>query len=429
MLFRALCLNWLYVPFQWVLLRDQGLSATELLGLNTVFCIAAVAFEVPTGVMADWWGRRTLFVVGCLVSLWASLGFALAFASATADLGLLAGANVLAALSMCCISGADSAYLFELFQWSDREQLYRCAEAWTSALRWVVAALAAGGASLAVAGGLPWASLYGLTGVVAVVAALIALTLTEPWRTSQSITSTAAGGPHRELVRRLHPGAAVRKSLQVLITVTQRRELWALALFSATFFPALRLGLFVDAPFLLHLGLRPDHLGWVYGTKDVVAAVAAAGTAAALARWGEHRLLLFLAVAVAVALIMMAFMGPLAWVWVAVPTAAFGLFSPVVRTYINRRVDSHDERAALLSTEGMARRLGFAALSPLVGLAIDLWSLTTALVLTAAWTGTSLLVAWLWLRPPGGPTPAAPTKGKKQSSTATALPPGQLQPR
>jgi hypothetical protein len=55
---------------------------------------------------------------------------------------------------------------------------------------------------------------------------------------------------------------------------------------------------------------------------------------------------------------------------------------------------THD-RATVLSTEGMARRFGFALFSPLVGATIDLWSLSTALAASAAWAAFCLVLVFL----------------------------------
>lgn len=55
--------------------------------------------------------------------------------------------------------------------------------------------------------------------------------------------------------------------------------------------------------------------------------------------------------------------------------SAFGLFSPLMRTLLNRLIPNGQDRATLLSFEGMARRLLFAAASPLFGRAAEASSL------------------------------------------------------
>ena len=47
-------------------LLDAGLSNTEAFAANAFFTAGMVLFEVPTGVIADGWGRRTSFLLGTI---------------------------------------------------------------------------------------------------------------------------------------------------------------------------------------------------------------------------------------------------------------------------------------------------------------------------------------------------------------------------
>ncbi len=386
--FRALGLTWLYVPFQWFYLREHGISATGLMGLNTVFCVAAVLLEVPTGALADRLGRRAVLAAGALSSGLSCLLF-IAFPSSLAWLAL---ANGLAALAMTCISGADSAYLFDFLAWHGQESRYQRAEAFSSAVK--LAATAAGGLAgwLMVAAGYDLIRLYLSTAALTSGAALLALTLPEPWLATPAARLRAERESPLLSWRALAEMAG--HGLRALALVWSRRELLALLGLSAMLFPVLRVGLFLDQPFVEHLGFGLASLGLVYAAKDLVAAGAAAAVALLLARLGEHRLLIALSLAAAAALGGMALAhSPLAVVLVLMPTLAFGVYSPLVRICVNRRLDGFRDRATVLSTEGMARRLGFAVFSPFIGVAMDVWSLESALMVAAGWAGVAALLA------------------------------------
>src|SRR4029078_859198 len=45
---------------------DAGLSNLEAFAANAFFTAGMVAFEVPTGVVADIWGRRVSYLLGTL---------------------------------------------------------------------------------------------------------------------------------------------------------------------------------------------------------------------------------------------------------------------------------------------------------------------------------------------------------------------------
>src|SRR5919204_643171 len=62
--------NTLAASFIWgintLFLLDAGLSSTAAFTANALFTAGMVVFEVPTGVVADTWGRRASFLLGAL---------------------------------------------------------------------------------------------------------------------------------------------------------------------------------------------------------------------------------------------------------------------------------------------------------------------------------------------------------------------------
>jgi predicted MFS family arabinose efflux permease len=390
-LFRGLGLTWLYVPFQWFYLRSHGLSATELMTLNTVFCVAAVLLEVPTGALADRLGRRPVLTAGALVSALSCL----VFVACPSSFGWLALANGLAALSMTCISGADSAFLFDFLGWGGRGETYQRAETLSSAIKLGTTAVGGLAGWALVAREHDLSMLYTITALLGCAAALLALSLPEPWRkdrqqrrsgrrASERLSATAPRSALRDLV-----GHGARASA----LVWNRRDLLWLMVLSAALFPVLRVGIFLDQPFVELLGYSTSSLGLVFAAKDLVAAVAAGLTAVLLARLGEPRLLTVLPLVTLVALVGMMFAdAPAGVALVLLPTFAFGVYTPLVRIFVNGRLEGCRDRATVLSTEGMARRFGFAIFSPLVGAAVDAWSLSSALALSGAWAGIALVL-------------------------------------
>ena len=47
-----------------IFLLDAGLSNLEAFTANAFFTVGMVLFEVPTGIVADMWGRRASFLLG-----------------------------------------------------------------------------------------------------------------------------------------------------------------------------------------------------------------------------------------------------------------------------------------------------------------------------------------------------------------------------
>lgn len=96
----------LAVPFFLVRL---GFSYTQMFLLECFFGAAMFVFEIPTGVVADRFGRKASLVLG---SLFFGGGFA-AFAL-TRSFVALAVAEVVCAIGMTLFSGADSALVYEV---------------------------------------------------------------------------------------------------------------------------------------------------------------------------------------------------------------------------------------------------------------------------------------------------------------------------
>jgi MFS family permease len=70
-------LSTLAASFIWgintLFLLDAGLSNVEAFAANALFTAGQVLFELPTGVVADTWGRRTSYLLGTATLLVSTL--------------------------------------------------------------------------------------------------------------------------------------------------------------------------------------------------------------------------------------------------------------------------------------------------------------------------------------------------------------------
>ncbi|MBI1815542.1 MAG: MFS transporter [Deltaproteobacteria bacterium] len=108
------------IPIITIFWKDQiGMSLTDIMLLQTMFSIAAVLFEFPSGYAADRLGRRTSLLIGAV--LWIA-GWLL-YAMGTSFIGMIAAEVVLGG-GIAFASGADSALLFTALQQSDRTGEY-----------------------------------------------------------------------------------------------------------------------------------------------------------------------------------------------------------------------------------------------------------------------------------------------------------------
>src|SRR5215212_318879 len=109
----TLC-NTLAASFIWgintLFLLDAGLSATAAFAANALFTAGMVLFEVPTGVVADTWGRRASYLLGSVTLAVSTALYWLAW-QMQAPFWAWALASALLGLGFTFFSGATEAWL------------------------------------------------------------------------------------------------------------------------------------------------------------------------------------------------------------------------------------------------------------------------------------------------------------------------------
>ena len=104
---QALVMFILWVPIWVVFLQRKGLSLTQIGILESIAWILTAALEVPTGLIADRWGRKASIAIGTLLY---SVAMFLILTPALTPSFILG--YVLWNSSMAFVSGADSALLY-----------------------------------------------------------------------------------------------------------------------------------------------------------------------------------------------------------------------------------------------------------------------------------------------------------------------------
>ncbi len=99
-------------------LLDAGLSNLEAFAANAFFTAGMVIFEVPTGVVADTWGRRTSYLLGTITLAISTLLYFLMW-QLQAPFWLWAVASVLIGLGFTFFSGAVEAWLVDALHFAE----------------------------------------------------------------------------------------------------------------------------------------------------------------------------------------------------------------------------------------------------------------------------------------------------------------------
>lgn len=100
--------------------QAHGLSIRDIFVLQVIFSVAIVAMEIPTGYLADVFGRKNSIVAG---TAFAALGFFIYYLAG--GFGGFVVAEIMLALSLSFISGANAALMYETLKRYGQESAFK----------------------------------------------------------------------------------------------------------------------------------------------------------------------------------------------------------------------------------------------------------------------------------------------------------------
>ncbi|MBN2362381.1 MAG: MFS transporter [Deltaproteobacteria bacterium] len=327
-----------------------GLNFTKIMLLQSWFSVAMFLFEVPTGVVADRWGRKVSCALGALTT-----GIAALVYSSLPHFGLFFVAETLWALGATLLSGADQALLYDSLKADGREgESKQVLARKQSALLVALIVASPIGSAIAAVLGLRYAVMLML--VPQLVAVGIALSMREPPLVRQ-----------QESKRYF---AIMREGLQLFATSRPLRRLTIDLVLGG--FPAFMI-IWTHQQRMRELGVC---IVW-FGLVQTLLAVAQIAVLNLLKRFerlagSSRRYLVLSALLPALCYLAAALTDslPLSLVlWTAV--AGVGMTrATLIENYMHKHIDSA-HRATAMSTASMCNRVVMAAVMPLIGLLVD----------------------------------------------------------
>jgi MFS family permease len=365
----------LWLPI-WVLYLQEtrGLSLTQVTILEAPFWLVIVLSEVPTGAVADRWGRKVSLLLGCLLYSVGIFVFGIA-----ESFPLLMISYLIWAVSMTLSSGADTALAYESLAAIGREGEFRKVIGRAQAC-----AITAGLVGLLL--GAPLAAATSLTvpiftgAGIGLLAALVVLTLREPPRHEEDTQL-----PYLRIIgdaARFTLGHPSLRAMMALLAVTM------VAFMSSIIFVQ---------PFLVEYDVPVADFGLITAPLRVFAIAGALLAYRFVARLGEQTVVYTLAAGAVAALLVLGLVPSLTAVSMfAVLGFCNATFEPIARDFINRH-SPQPLRATLGSMAQMASSLPLMLVLPLTGLLADRASIQTMFLVFGVATGvltTAALVAW-----------------------------------
>ena len=361
----------------WVvyLVETRGLTIGQVLLFDSVFFASSLLSEVPTGVVADRYGRRISMLSGSLLISSGFIVFALA-----GSLPVLLSAYVLFGIGSALMSGADDAYLFDALRAVGRVREFPAVAGRLNGLMTLaIAGFTIVGGLMATVTPLSWPIVA--SGALSLAAASLAWRLEEPPR---------------------EPGSAADSFFATGLSATRRvlavpSLRWAATL-GALPWVAGFVAFTVWQPVLIGYEVPVAAFGWVAAGMMLVAATGGWSADWFSRRLGMSGVLLLLPIIGAIALL--GGSGGMLWVVPLFGLAPFAqnALHPVTTVYISRRVPD-SERATALSFQQFGGQ--FATIFVMLALSF----LVSRIALGYALGGTSALllavavIAWLlWRR-------------------------------
>ena len=353
----------------WVIYMTErrGLTLAQAALVDTTFWVAAALGEVPTGIVADRWGRKTSLVIGTAMISLAILGWALA-----PTLPLIILAYLTMGLGMTFLSGAEEALFYESVQLAGRSDDYTRLIGRAGAI--FPGAMALGSVSGGFLATIDLIAPYIVS--TAVLATLFGVTLTY----TETLTEAKAdGAPHKSF------GAILRESATLLRTrPTLRYPILYIALVPLTSYMVE--GIFLQ-PQALAVGVPLAGLGLVVMAMQLTGMFGSAMSSQVRERVGENRILYAAPVVIILVLIALALLQiwP-ALVLVAVISFSTAVLRPIVMSRIQNQVND-DVRATVISMQSLTFTLIAAIAQPTLGYVADQAGLPAAYVALAVAMG------------------------------------------
>jgi MFS family permease len=370
--------NTLAASFIWgintLFLLDAGLSNLEAFAANAFFTAGMVLFEVPTGVVADTWGRRTSYLLGTITLAGSTFLYYLLWVAA-APFWTWAVVSILLGLGYTFFSGAVEAWLVDALRFAGYEGglesvLGRGQMVWGVAM--LVGSVAGGVIAQATSLGVPFLLRVAVLAAMFVVAWLLMHDLGFRPETRRGPVE----GTRRVLSASIEHGLGNPPVRWMMLAAPFT---YGVGIYT---FYALQ-------PFLLELYGDPK----AYGVAGVAAAIVAGsqilgGYAAPRIRGLFRNRTTALIIGTVGGALMLALVGLTRSFWAAlVLLVIWSLVSaaelPIRQAYLNDMIPSQ-QRATVLSFDSLMGNSGGVVVQPALGKAADVWSYATSLVLGAA---------------------------------------------
>ncbi|MFB6100750.1 MAG: MFS transporter [Candidatus Nanohalobium sp.] len=346
----------LFTPVIVLFFKENGLSMTEIMILQSAYSIAVIGLEVPSGYAADVLGRRKTLFFG---SLCMTIGIAI-YSVGQGFWGFLLG-ELTFAVGGAFYSGADSAMMYDTLKELGRESEYK--KLWGKTGSYALVATAAA----SIVGGIIGGYNLRLTLVGMVPIFLTTLPICYSMREPEREKKVAEEGHFKEIIE-------TGKN-----TFIHSKKLRWLIVYSAIITLVIKGGYFLYQPYFKEVAIPVAWFGAIFAGMNLFSALIARYAEEIEEALGMKTSLISLVVLTGTGFLLLGQIAAVySFIFATLHQFVRGFEGPVMSDYINKLVESRD-RSTVLSLQNLSGRMLYASSIPLIGLITDSYGLQVAM--------------------------------------------------
>ena len=362
------------MPIIVLFFQEHGLSLTEVMLLQGIYSLSVALFEIPSGYIADIFGRKQTIVFSTIFSFIGYLVF-----SFYGGFYAFAIAQILVGIGGSLMSGSDSALIYDTLLETESKSSYTKIEGRNYAIGNFSEALAGVlGGFLAVSS--IYLPIYVQTTIL-FFSIPIALTLVEPT---------------------MHEENKLDRSFKAIMGVVKfslvdnTRLRWLIIYSSAMGVATLSMAWFAQ-PFFKEVGVPLPYFGILWAGLNFSAGLTSFNAHQFDKKENNYKMLIYLSLAMFISFILLGFNNSIYGLFfIFIIYLLRGIVTPILRNAINVNTTSN-KRATVLSIRSFIIRISFAICAPILGYIAENYALSTSFYVLAIVVGSFSLLASLRL--------------------------------
>ncbi len=361
-----------YMPVILPFWRQNDLNLVQIFFLLSVFSTSTLLWEIPSGYIADIWGKKNTLVLGSMASF---IGFTIY--SLSHDFWIFFIAEIFLGMGTSFFSGALEALLYETLEKLKRDNAYRSTLGHASFLEYSSEAISS------ILGG--FIALYSLRATMAItvipyaIAVLTALSLKE------------VNIEHQDEENKNH----LREILSTCkYAFLQKPVLRNLILIGSLIYTITTILLWIAQDYQQFVGVPLFWFGLISASLSLATGFGSKYSHALEKKYNDKLLIIISCLAIGLATILIGFTTSLAGITLFLVIRLLWGFFDTLTTDISNKHALPRYRATILSMRSFFFRLCFSILSPMFGYAADILTLNQALLLTGTIGTAAILVSF-----------------------------------